>query len=98
MALMPTYSKAETNIEPFPGAETPELFVLPIPYVEPLAAFAPLAGQPMAAFLDSAAGDVGGLRNRYSYIAIDPYRVLSAGTNSSRWPAHQGRSLFSISP
>jgi len=86
VASLPSYSGAETKAgladlyaDTHASVETPALFVLPIPYVDPLAAFAPLADQPMAAFLDSAARVVDGARGRYSYIAIDPYRVLTAG-------------------
>ncbi len=50
--------------------------VLPIPYTDPVAAFAPFAGDPVAALLDSAGGDPD--RGRYAYIAVDPYRVISA--------------------
>jgi para-aminobenzoate synthetase component 1 len=53
------------------------LSVQPIPYQDPVAAFAPFAGDPVAAFLDSAA-EIGG-RGRYSYIAADPFRVITAG-------------------
>ena len=48
-----------------------------IPYKDPLTAFAGFACDPVAAFLDSAA-DVGG-RGRYSYIAADPFAVITAG-------------------
>ena len=48
-----------------------------IPYKDPLTAFAGFACDPVAAFLDSAA-DVGG-RGRYSYIAADPFTVITAG-------------------
>ena len=50
--------------------------VLPIPYTDPVAAFAPFAGDPVAALLDSAGADAD--RGRYAYIAVDPYRVISA--------------------
>jgi len=45
--------------------------------MDPLTAFASFASDPVAAFLDSAA-DVGG-RGRYSYIAADPFAVITAG-------------------
>ncbi len=50
--------------------------VLPIPYTDPVAAFAPFAGDPVAALLDSAGGETD--RGRYAYISVDPYRVISA--------------------
>ncbi len=53
------------------------LSVRSIPYQDPLTAFAPFAGDPVAVFLDSAAE--GGGRGRYSYIAADPFRVITAG-------------------
>ena len=61
-----------------PGAATP----LPpvgreIPYQDPICAAAAFAEDPMVVFLDSAA-PAGG-RGRYSYIAADPYCVLTAG-------------------
>ncbi len=46
-----------------------------IPFVEPAAAFAAFAGDPVAALLDSAA-PAGG-RGRNAYIAADPFRVLT---------------------
>jgi len=46
-----------------------------IPFVEPAAAFAAFADDPVAALLDSAATDGG--RGRYAYIAADPVRVLT---------------------
>ncbi len=50
-------------------------FAHPIPYREPLGAFAAFAGEKVAAFLDSAARAGG--RGRYSYIAADPILVLT---------------------
>jgi len=50
-------------------------YAIPIPYREALSAFAAFAGDPVAAFLDSAA-EAGG-RGRYSYIAADPLLVLT---------------------
>ena len=76
MASMTSYAGAESKAGHVTDAEAPELFVLPIPYVDPVAAFAPFADQSMAVLLDSAST---GSRDRYSYIAIDPYRVLTAG-------------------
>ncbi len=48
-----------------------------IPYCDPLCAAAAFAEDPMVVFLDSAA-PAGG-RGRYSYIATDPYRAITAG-------------------
>ena len=48
-------------------------FRLPIPFRDPLAAFAPLANTPMAVLLDSAQG---GAQGRYCYIAADPFRTI----------------------
>ena len=53
-----------------------ELFVISIPYRDPVAAFAAFADDPPAVFFDSA--DEGGGRGRYSYIAADPFRVITA--------------------
>ncbi len=50
-------------------------YALPIPYRDPLDAFAAFADEKNVAFLDSAA-ETGG-RGRYSYIAADPYQVLT---------------------
>ena len=50
-------------------------FVLPIPYRDPLIAFAPLATMPMAVLLDSALETPQG---RCSYIAADPRAVIRA--------------------
>jgi para-aminobenzoate synthetase component 1 len=47
--------------------------------VDPVRAFAPFADRPLAAFLDSAGPvDVRGARNRYSYIATDPFKTIRA--------------------
>jgi len=46
-----------------------------IPFVDPTAAFAAFADDPVAALLDSAASAGG--RGRHSYIAADPFRVLA---------------------
>jgi para-aminobenzoate synthetase component 1 len=53
------------------------LLARPIPFVDPLAAFAPLAGEPFAALLDSA--EPAGGRGRHAYVAVDPWRVIVAG-------------------
>jgi para-aminobenzoate synthetase component 1 len=80
VALMPSSSGAEKQSNLMVDAEAPAVFVLSIPYVDPVAAFAPFADQSMAAFLDSAlTGSSTSSHGRYSYIAIDPYRVLTAG-------------------
>jgi len=47
-----------------------------VPYRDPLAAFSVLVGEPMAVFLDSAAD--GGGTGRWSYMAVDPFRVIEA--------------------
>jgi para-aminobenzoate synthetase component 1 len=52
------------------------LHVEPIPYVDPVAAFAPLAGEPFAALLDSA--DEAGGRGVTSYVAASPWRTIVA--------------------
>lgn len=49
------------------------LVVIPITYRDPMAAFAPLAGEPMSVLLESALVSPQG---RYSYIARDPFRVI----------------------
>lgn len=54
-----------------------ELLVRPLPYRDPVAAFAAFADDPTAVFFDSA--DAGGGRGRYSYIAADPFQVIIAG-------------------
>ncbi len=61
-----------------------------IPYVDPLAAFAPFAAAPYCVFLDSA--DVAGGRGRYSYICIDPAQVLTG--NGYDQPFQKLRSLL----
>ena len=48
-------------------------FILPIPFRDPLVAFAPLAKTEMAVLLDSAQTDAQG---RYCYIAADPFRTI----------------------
>jgi len=55
-------------------SETPT--VRPIPYTDPVRAFAPFADAPVAALLDSAA--MAGGRGRYAYVAADPFRVVTA--------------------
>jgi para-aminobenzoate synthetase component 1 len=59
---------------------TPPL-VIPIPYRDPLAAFAPLAMEPMAVLLDSAERTAQG---RYSYIAVRPFKVVRASPDPWR--------------
>ena len=53
--------------------------IIPIPYGDPIAAFAPLAMEPMAVLLDSAMTTAQG---RFSYIAASPFSVVRA----SPWP------------
>lgn len=53
--------------------------VLDLPATDPVALFAPLADDPLAVLLDSAAR--GDRRSRYSYIAADPIDHLIAGTD-----------------
>lgn len=48
--------------------------VQPLPFRHPLAAFVPFADDPVSALLLSAARD--GARGRYSYLAVEPARVL----------------------
>jgi para-aminobenzoate synthetase component I len=47
-----------------------------LPYMNPERAFAPFAAVPHSIFLDSAARV--GARGRYSYIAVDPYAVITS--------------------
>lgn len=54
--------------------------VLDLPATDPVALFAPLADDPLAVLLDSAAR--GDPRSRYSYIAADPVDHLIAGTDN----------------
>lgn len=49
--------------------------IISIPYRDPVAAFAPLAKEPMAVLLDSAETTAQG---RYSYIAARPFKVIRA--------------------
>lgn len=53
-----------------------------IPYRDPVAAFQPFAGDPVAVLLDSA--DEGGGRGRYAYIAADPAETLTDGPDGLR--------------
>jgi para-aminobenzoate synthetase component 1 len=53
-----------------------DLLVREIPYREPLAAFAPWAGDPLSALLHSAA-EAGG-RGRFTYAAVEPFRAIEA--------------------
>ena len=56
--------------------------ILPIPFRDPAAAFAPLADrEDMAVLLDSA---LAGPRGRFSYIAVDPFRVLRCSAHPWR--------------
>ena len=56
-------------------------YALPIPYRDPLGAFAAFVGEPNVAFLDSAAENGG--RGRYAYIAANPFWVLSGGEKTN---------------
>lgn len=56
--------------------------VLELAAADPVAAFAPLADDPLAVLLDSAA--TGDPRSRYSYICADPVEILSAA--DAPWP------------
>ncbi len=53
------------------------LHVQPVPFVDPVDAFADFRADPVAALLDSA-DRVGG-RGRYAFIAADPYDVIECG-------------------
>ncbi|MEW6256018.1 MAG: aminodeoxychorismate synthase component I [Pseudomonadota bacterium] len=53
-----------------------------LPYGDPAAAFAPFAGDPVAALLESAAPD--GARGRYSYVAIEPVHLVIANAHETR--------------
>jgi para-aminobenzoate synthetase component I len=55
-------------------AITASLHVLEIPFTDPLRAFRSFADDPVVAFFDSATDSAG--QGRYSYIAIDPFRIL----------------------
>jgi para-aminobenzoate synthetase component 1 len=55
---------------------------LDIPYGDPFAAFHAFADVPFCAFLDSAAA--GDPRARFSYIALDPFRVITADGSGVR--------------
>jgi len=81
VASMPAQSKAACVTAAHTDADQASLSVVAIPYKDPVAAFAPMADEPMAVLLDSAAA---GSRGRYSYIAIDPYRVLTAFEQTKR--------------
>ncbi|MEP9378975.1 aminodeoxychorismate synthase component I [Aquabacter sp. CN5-332] len=56
--------------------------IIPVPYCDPAAAFAPFSTDPVAALLESAARD--GARARYSYVAVEPFRVISAEADGVR--------------
>lgn len=58
------------------------MIVREIPYADPVAAFAPWQSAPVAALLDSAAG--GDPRSRYSYLAVEPFQVLTAAGDAVR--------------
>ncbi|MCA0199346.1 MAG: aminodeoxychorismate synthase component I [Proteobacteria bacterium] len=52
--------------------------IFEIPYIDPASAFAPLAGRAYSILLESA--DSQGPQGRYSYIAADPFRVLTCSS------------------
>jgi para-aminobenzoate synthetase component 1 len=52
--------------------------ILEIPYIDPASAFAPLAGRAYSVLLESA--DRQAPQGRYSYIAADPFRVLTCSS------------------
>jgi len=56
------------------------MFIRPIPYRDPVAAFAAFVDAPFAALLDSATT---GPQARFSYIAANPYRVIGATKNGA---------------
>ncbi|MFN3076331.1 MAG: aminodeoxychorismate synthase component I [Alphaproteobacteria bacterium] len=58
---------------------TPPPVALPVPYRDPVAAFAPLAGEPHAILLDSAAEP-----GRYTYLAETPFRIVTADEEGVR--------------
>ncbi|CBS89074.1 aminodeoxychorismate synthase component I [Azospirillum lipoferum] len=68
-----------------PGVDCP-LLVREIPYRDPLTAFAPWAGQPLATLLHSAA-EAGG-RGRWSILAVDPFRTILAHGGSVTVDGH----------
>jgi len=76
--------------------------VLDLPAADPVTFFAPLADDPLAVLLDSAAQ--GDPRSRYSYIAADPVDVLVGdGTSpfprlTSRLATRQGGTLAGLPP
>ncbi|EWY42683.1 para-aminobenzoate synthase [Skermanella stibiiresistens SB22] len=53
------------------------MIVREIDWRDPVAGFAPWAGEPFAALLDSAAE--GDARSRWSYLAVEPFRTIVAG-------------------
>jgi len=63
-----------------PGTATANYAVQPIaqeiPYRDPLELYAPFAADPHAVLLESAVAD--GARGRYSYIAAEPFQVLTS--------------------
>jgi para-aminobenzoate synthetase component 1 len=60
-------------------------YALPIPYRDPLGAFAAFADEPNVAFLDSATETDG--RDRYAYIVADPFRVLTGAETTNPFDA-----------
>lgn len=64
--------------------------ITPLPWRDPLEAFRPFANDPVAAVLDSAATGMSthasgsDSRSRFSYIAVEPYRVIVASADGVR--------------
>ncbi|MEW6123474.1 MAG: aminodeoxychorismate synthase component I [Pseudomonadota bacterium] len=56
--------------------------IIPLPYGDPAAAFAPFADDPVAALLQSCAPD--GTRGRYSYVAVEPLHVVTADAGGTK--------------
>ncbi len=68
-----------------PGIGTAVVLVCPVPFRDPVEVLQAFAGDPVLAFLDSAAADP---RSRYSYLAVEPYTVLTAGPDGVRVDGH----------
>ena len=74
------------------GSATP--LALPIPFRDPLSAFAPLARLPWAALLDSALEHP--TRGRYTYIAVDPVETILAPAGATLDPFQLLRANLSL--
>lgn len=59
-----------------------ELLILPISYTEPVKAFAQFAGESAAMFIDSAGRDKNSETNRYSYIAVSPFKIIKSSESN----------------